>query len=69
MFQVQDLRDARQIDSGGEEFGDSSQPIEVVVAVTAGAPSLRAGVSNPRRFVEPQGLWPKPLNSAATEMP
>ena len=48
-FQIQDVGDAGQIHAPVDKFGDPPEALEVVVAVAPSAPSVRDGVSNPRR--------------------
>jgi hypothetical protein len=50
VFEVQDLGDPGDVDALVDEGGDPLQAIQIVVAVAPrAAPSVRAGVSSPRR--------------------
>ncbi|BBY37531.1 hypothetical protein MMAN_16650 [Mycobacterium mantenii] len=49
VLQRQDLGDSGDVDATGDQGTDALQAHHVVIAVAAGAPPVRAGVSNPRR--------------------
>ena len=68
MLQVQDLGDPGDVDAL-RQVADRCQEIQIVVAVAAVPPSVRAGVSSPRRSYRRSVCGSIPVNSAATEMP
>ena len=49
VLQVEDADDAGNVDAGGHQGDDACDPGEIVGAVTARAPPVRAGLGRPRR--------------------
>ena len=68
-LQVEDGRDASQVQPSLQQGGDVPDPRDIVAAVTAGAAAVLAGVSRPLRSNSRSDCSGTPDSSAATPIP